>query len=829
MKGRPPRPSAERPPAPTGGDWPLRVAILLFAGSGFSALIYEIVWFERLELVVGSSAISLGILLGTFMGGLCLGSLLLPRFVPRAAHPFRVYALLEAGIAVLGVLVFFLVPLIGNLYTGSGAHGLMSVFVRAAFAGLCLLPPTLLMGATLPAIARWVEATPRGVGWLGIFYGSNIAGGIVGCLLAGFYLLRVHDAGVATAVAALTNVAVSAIAWLLSRRTAGGVSPAEGAAPVAVRGSDAAIYIAIALSGLAALGGEVVWTRLLSLLLGTTVYTFSIILAVYLLGLGIGSSLGASVARSSPHPRRDLGVCQALLALAVAWSAFMLSRSLPYWPVAPSLTRDPWIGFQLDIVRCLWTLLPATVLWGASFPLALAAVAQARQDPGRLVGAVYAANTVGAIVGAIAFSFFVIPWFGTQAAQQILVALAATVGLALLAPAAWPPWAGVARALRSFGLAAAALLAVWIVARVPAIPESLIALGRYVAFRHAPGNPPDEAGRDPNVLYVGEGITQSVVVSSNGRVRIFHVSGKIEASTTPKDMRLQRMLGHIPALVHPEPKSVLIVGCGAGTTAGVFTLYPSIRRIVICEIEPLVPKKVAPFFAAENYNVVNDPRVEIVYDDARHYILTTKEKFDIITSDPIHPWVKGSAALYSQDYFELVKRHLNPGGVVTQWVPLYQASEPTVKGEIATFFEAFPNGTVWANNDQGRGYDLVLLGTDGPTVIDLDRLTARLQRPDQQPVKQSLAEVGFPTAIDLLATYAGRRTDLAPWLANARINRDRRPWLQYQAGWEAYTDQTDDVYGAMAAYRKFPEDLFVGSEALKQALLAGGSGPTPER
>jgi spermidine synthase len=815
-------------PAPAGADWPLWLAIVLFFGSGFSALVYEIVWFELLELVVGSSAISLAILLGTFMGGLCLGSLLLPRLVPPGAHPFRVYALLELGIAILGVLVFFAVPLLGGLYTGSNAHGLFGVFVRAVLAALCLLPPTLLMGATLPAVARWVEATPRGVGWLGVFYGSNIAGGIAGCLIAGFYLLRVHDSGIATAVAAVTNVAVSALAWTLARRATAHAAPSGAAATAPAAPGATAIYVAIALSGLCALGGEVIWTRLLSLLLGTTVYTFSIILAVYLLGLGIGSSLGAAIARSSAQPRRDLGVCQALLVLAVAWAAFVLARSLPYWPVAPSLTRDPWIGFQLDIVRCLWTLLPATLLWGASFPLALAAVARG-QDAGRLVAGVYAANTVGAIVGAIGFSFFVIPSFGTRDAQRALVAVSAAVGLALLAPDAWPPWRSRSKGLKAAGLVVTTLIAAWLVARVPAIPEALIALGRYVAFRHAPGNPQGEAGHDPNVLYVGEGLTQSVVVSSNGRVRIFHVSGKIEASTTPKDMRLQRMLGHIPALVHPEPRSVLIVGCGAGVTAGSFALYPSVRRIVICEIEPLVPKKVAPFFAAENYSIVDDPRVEIVYDDARHYILTTREKFDIITSDPIHPWVKGSAALYSRDYFELVKRHLNPGGVVTQWVPLYQASEPTVKGEIATFFDSFPNGTVWANNDRGQGYDLVLLGTDGPTRIDLDDITARLDRPDHQMVKRSLAEVGFPTAIDLLATYGGRRSDLAPWLADARINRDRRSWLQYQAGWESYTEQTDDVYGAMAAYRKFPEDLFPGSEPLKRMLIAGGSAaPNPE-
>jgi len=242
---------------------------------------------------------------------------------------------------------------------------------------------------------------------------------------------------------------------------------------------------------------------------------------------------------------------------------------------------------------------------------------------------------------------------------------------------------------------------------------------------------------------------------------------------------------------------------------------------------------VAPYFRNENYDVVNDPRVEIVYDDARHFILTSREKFDIITSDPIHPWVKGSAALYSRDYFELVKRHLNPGGIVTQWVPLYQSSETTVKGEIATFFSSFPNGTVWANNDQGRGYDFVLLGTDRPTVIDLDSLTARLARPDQQEVQRSLAEVGFPTAIDLLATYGGRNQDLAPWLADGTINRDRKLWLQYQAGWESYTDQSDDVYGAIAAYRRFPHDLFVGSPALQRALMtagaAAGAGPDSTR
>jgi len=197
------------------------------------------------------------------------------------------------------------------------------------------------------------------------------------------------------------------------------------------------------------------------------------------------------------------------------------------------------------------------------------------------------------------------------------------------------------------------------------------------------------------LLYAGEGINSSIAITqwNDGAVQ-FHVSGKVEASTEPYDMRLQRMLGHMPALFASKPKSVLVVGFGAGVTAGSFVLYPEIQRIVICEMEPLIPPTATQYFAKENYLVLHDPRVQMVYDDARHFVLTTNEKFDIITSDPIHPWVKGSATLYSKEYFELVKQHLNPGGIVTQWVPLYESDDATVKSEVATFFDVFPNGSV---------------------------------------------------------------------------------------------------------------------------------------
>jgi spermidine synthase len=216
--------------------------------------------------------------------------------------------------------------------------------------------------------------------------------------------------------------------------------------------------------------------------------------------------------------------------------------------------------------------------------------------------------------------------------------------------------------------------------------------------------------------------------------------------------------------------------------------------------------------------VIDDQRTRIIYDDARHFVLTTPEKFDIITSDPIHPWVKGSATLYSKEYFELVKQHLNPGGVITQWVPLYESDVATVKSEIRTFFDVFPNGTVWGNDIAGGGYDLVLLGQVDLAKIDVDALQQRLERPEYAAVAQSLREVGFPSAVSLLGTYAGQEPDLRRWLEGAEINRDGNLRLQYMAGLALNVSREGSIYSEMLTYRRFPENLIIGSEQRKMAL-----------
>ena len=805
----------------------LPALLALFVGSGCAALIYEIVWFQLLELVIGSSAVSLGVLLGTFMGGMCLGSLVLPRIMSDRHHPLRVYASLELGIGLVGLLVLFGMPLVASVYTAWAGTGLVGIFFRGLIAGICLLPPTMMMGATLPAIARWLETTPRGVSWLGFFYGGNIAGAVAGSVLAGFYLLRVYDTAVATYVAVALNVTVALLGLGLAKLTPYESASRETSGVPQAAGANL-VYLTIGLSGMTALAAEVIWTRILSLLFGATTYTFSLILAAFLVGLGIGSSLGSALARNLARPRVALAWCQLLLCVAIAWTAHVLTQSLPYWPINPSISNDPWFTLQLDLVRCLWAVLPAAILWGASFPLALASVALPGQDPARLVGGVYAANTVGAIVGALSASLLLVAWIGSQHAQQVLILASMISGLLLLEPVATgeePTLDAAAPALSKFRSQVSTLVVVVVaigagallIRSIHEVPGLLIAYGRYAATR---------TSQVDEIIYKGEGMMASVAVSrlSNG-VLNYHNAGKIQASSEPQDMRLQRMLGHLTTLLPVQQKTVMVIGFGAGATAGAASIEPRLEHETIVEIEPLVPKVVSTYFSDHNFNVAKNPKVTIQIDDARHYLQTTSQKFDAITSDPLDPWVKGAAMLYTREFFEEAKRHLNRGGVVTLFVQLYESSPAAVKSEFATFFEAFPNGVVFGNTSNGEGYDTVLVGSIQPLHIDVDEIQARLDRPEYEPMVKSLREIGFYGAIDLFSTFAGHASQLKPWLTDASVNRDRNLRLQYLAGLGLNLYQAGPIYSDMIQHRGDPGDLFTGSAETLQKLRAMISNP----
>ncbi len=788
----------------------LPALLFLFSASGCSALIYEVVWYELLQLVIGSTSVSLGILLATFMGGLCIGSIWLARLRLKQ-HPLKVYGALELGIAFFAVLVQLGLPYLNRAYISGSEHGLPGMFLRGLLAAICMLPPTILMGGSFPTITRWIENSPDGVSWWGYLYGSNTIGAVLGCLLAGFYLLRIYNIAMATYVAVSINLAVAAISFLLAGATgqlpvldpSGERATLQSSAEVASRPWQ--IYVAIAFSGATALGAEVVWTRTLSMLLLGTVYVFSIILAVFLTGLAIGSATGSAILRKI-NPAVALGWSQILLTFGIASTAYAIVHKLPWWSDDVLSTQNAWRMYALDLKRCTWALLPATLFWGASFPLACAAVARPAEDSGRVAGGIYAANTLGGIIGALGVSLILIPWIGSQQTQRALLVLSALSGVLVLYPFV----------RRSKVMALAVVLSIGAVTlmarRVDPIPGELIAYGRYMS---------SWSGMSTNLETI-EGRNSSVAYTRwNDGAIYLNVNGHVEATTEPADMKLQRVVGHLPGVLHPNPKTILGIGFGAGVSAGTFTRYPSVESITICEIEPVIPPASTRYFGLQNYNVALDPRTHIVFDDARHFLLTTAQRYDIISSDPLDVFVKGTAALYSKEYFEVVKKHLNPGGMFTLYVPLYETSEPTLKSELATFFEAFPYGTIWANTRDGQGYDLVLLGQAEPLRIDVDAVQARLARPDYDRVRASLNGIGVNSLSDLLSIYTSDASDLEPWIRGAQINHDGDLRLSYLAGWGINSQISDALYQRMLQYRHPPLRLLVGSpQSVYQYLAA---------
>jgi spermidine synthase len=562
-------------------------------------------------------------------------------------------------------------------------------------------------------------------------------------------------------------------------------------------------------------------------------------------------------------------VCQLLITGAIGWTAWTISNSMPFWPIDPGLDETQWFTFQLDMARTIWAILPAACLWGASFPLALAAAAAPGQEPGRLVGGLYAVNTVGAILGATLFSMWLIPVLGTADAQRLLIILAFVASMAAWLSVAFAPAgaAGTASAGRAGGpmqwdagqvigwlggaIAATILVAVLVTKVVEPIPWGLAAYGRYMATYDDLGLEDGVISEDEVALktgpaqkyciFLGEGMNVTVAVTKDKwGIRSFHGGGKVQASSDPADMKLQRMLGHIPALAfrNPEtgegPKSVLVVACGAGVTAGSFVPHPEVEEIVIVDIERLVPEKVAPLFANENFDVVGtkhmrgrynpNVKVEVVIDDGRHYIRTANRKFDIITSDPIDPWVKGCAALNTKEYYEMCKAHLNPGGVMALWMPIYESNEESLKSVISTFFEVFPKGILWTNDVNNEGYDAVLFGQAEGTVINLDEMEERLNR--QPTVRQSMRDVGFNSIYELFGTYAGEAGRMAGWREGAQINTDKNLRLQYLAGLALNNYKGKELLDGILQYYSFPEEVFEGSpekiEQLKQVLSARG-------
>lgn len=784
----------------------LGLIYLMFFLSGAAALVYQVVWVRSLTLVFGGSHLAVTAVLSIFMAGLAVGGYVIGRRVDRVARPLRLYGLLEIGIAASALAFVGLMQVYPSVYValarGRDEATLYLTGVRMLFSIVALIVPTVLMGGTLPVLSRFVSRQPEHLrGRLPFLYGLNTLGAVLGALMAGFVLLPACGVGTTLLVAVAANTLIGLAALRLPERTAEPARQEDGRLATATslpapNGSPTAeaearrdalaaslVLWGIGISGFCALGYEVLWTRVLTVAVGASVYGFTIMLVAFLTGIALGSkAYGALVTvfgTGDPGPRRPIAWF-GLTQVAIGATALLVTVYLRDVPANAVRLQSLFLGADLPSFRArIWTsfwlaflymVVPALFM-GAAFPLAGEALARRRRAVGRAVGDVLASNTVGAILGAALNGLVLIHAFGIERSLQILTVVNLGVGLVVLASlqrARWLP----------AGAAAAALAAI----AVLALNDEVARVWDRKYFAIFRSNQPEafrtpemvrEAVENTDVLYYAEGAEAIVsVIKVKGGEPAFLTNGRVEASAHPQALQVQFALGHLPLLLARNPRDVLVVGLGSGMTAGATVVHPSVERVAIVEIEPKV-LGVARTFASYNHGVLDDPRVRVVVNDGRNFLLTTERTFDVITADPIHPWFRGAGYLYSTEYFELAAAHLRPGGVVAQWLPIYELTPRDLACIVRTFREHFPHTLLFLTH-----YDAELLGSREPFAIDEAELERRIAAPD---VGRDLGKVMMGSATDLLSYFVMGTAGMARFAQAGVLNTDDNLYLEFSA------------------------------------------------
>jgi len=774
--------------------WNQRLLISgLFLFSGAAALVYQVVWMRKLALIFGASQPAVSIVLSAFMAGLALGGVAGGRIAERVRRPLRSYALLEAGVALAALVLPFLLDLVQRVYVAAAMRSeevTTSINVmRAGLAFFVLVLPTLFMGATLPVLVRAVvrrfaEFDAR-LAWL---YGLNTAGAVLGAAAAGFLLLPQLGVRNTQALAIAANLCIALVAWIADRRAAATGDAARRGTAEAAPGADAPpaieslatrralqlAFFATFVTGMCALALEVLWSRGITVATGSTTYSFTIMLCAFLVGITLGSALHGVLPLRRVSEVVQLGVVLACIGITGA----AVSQAIPRLPqLAVDLNLRFHGGSQgirgvSTLLLSFTVMLVPAVFMGAAFPLAGRAWARLQTGFGRSVGDLVAVNTLGAILGPLLAGFVLVPQLGLQRAMLLVCGLELAYGLLLLAVALAP------RA-RS-----AALIVSLLAVAVPfALPRGLPRWDLHTlgAFQNnVTLGTTDERGRTDvraqllgaQVLYYaeGRGSTVSVVESQGNRAVL--INGRSVATDNQTDLQHEALLGHLPVLLHPSPRDVLVIGLGAGLTLGGVTAHPDIRKITLVEIEPAV-LGAARVFEDLNGAALDDPRLRIVVQDGRNHLRTSPTNYDVITADPIHPWDYGSTYLYTTEYYELARSRLAPGGIMCQWMPIYEVSDANLRSIVATFAGVFPHTLLFQTT-----FDAVIIGALEPIRVDWERLGARLRPPE---VARQLGRIGLQDAGSFLAEFTMGEAEVARYSARATLNTDDNLYLEFSS------------------------------------------------
>jgi spermidine synthase len=804
---------------------------LIFAASGAAALIYEVTWTRLVTLQLGHSVAAASTVLAAFMGGLAIGSAFGgqrgPRFEP--AQALKVYAALEIAIAIVAVALPYELRVLDNLLAwayADGAGGTRFVTLRLLASLLLLSVPAAAMGATFPIASRWfVPAAGRAAQDAGALYAANTIGAALGALVAGFVLLPRLGLVGATWIGVALNIAAAGGAWMIARQAGAGpiiepqhANPVESRARArrGVRAAAAAtpsgpieprLWLAAAalgVSGFASLTLQVVWTRLLALILGPTTYAFSTMVAVFIAGIAIGAALASRLVARSREPLIGLSLC---LALSVAFGAAAASFVDEGILALAEVVAQPTVTFGQVLARqallALLLLAPMAIAFGAAFPFAVAVATRRMETVSMDLGAIYAINTAGAVAGALLAGFVLIPWLGLHGTIRVVTAIGALGSLAVLV--AGRPTS------RSRWLAAA--LAVAVLVGAAALPEwdrLLLSSGgyKYAAVMRAPDLQTSLSAGE--LLYYKEGPSGTVTVRRVGGTMSLAIDGKVDASNAG-DMLTQRLLAHLPLLLHPNPATVAILGLGSGVTLGSALRHP-IARADVLEISPEVVEA-SRQFDAENHHATSDPRTHLIVGDGRTHLLLTRQQYDVIVSEPSNPWMAGIASLFTREFFEGARARLAPGGVLCQWAHTYDISTRDLQSIAATFTSVFPDGTLWLVGDG----DVLFIGSNAPIEPRFAAVSEAWRRPG---VAEDLASVGVRDPFHLLSMFVTSGDGLRRWAADAPLQSDNRAALEFSG--------PQSLFGPSASDNAELLRNLVGSRPRPPAIASVEAAATPE-
>jgi len=792
-----------------------------------SGLIYEVIWTRLLGLVFGNTVFANSTVLTAYMAGLALGSYLSIKYVDKLKRALKSYALLEIGIGVYCILIPFIISLLGKVYIPIQRTFELSFYplslIRFVLSFFVLLIPTTLMGATMPIFSRfYVEQNESFGHGVGRVYSVNTLGAFVGTVLSGFFMIAYLGVSYTIAIAFTGNIFAAIVCLLIDSKSQivsseekvkkiksskkkekpekEDITPVNNTIPNRQRTALITLMIGFGLSGFAAMVYEVAWARVLIMIIGSSTYAFSIMLATFLLGIAIGSFLFSVISK-----RRTVNLLWfAVVELLIGFISILMLPVFQWMPLSfvnlfDTFVRNHAVLELIKFLVCSLMMIVPTILLGSLFPMVTQICTRDYSELGRKVGTVYSINTLGNIGGAFMAGFILIPIIGIQHSIILAGVLNIIAGCAVIFASQHPEFA-----YRTIISLASAFAGVVCIIVIPSWNEMTISSG---AATYAPMYAKlkgDErktsiSGAGEKLLYYKEGTNATITVREreSGTI-VMAVDGKVDASNTG-DMYTQLLLGHLPLLLSKEPKSALVIGLGSGVTLGAVAQNEEVERIDCVEIEPAVVEA-SEFFNKVNRNVLKDSRVNMIVNDGRNFLAATGRRYDAIISEPSNLWLAGIANLFSADFYRICKQHLTPGGFMCQWSHIYYMSPEDVKIVVNTFRSVFPHATVWFSTIG----DILMIGSFEELNIDYLQLAKNYNIPG---VYEDMQKLSVREPLALLSSYLLDEDSVTRFTAGSRINSDNHPVLEYSVPRSIYVDTSFSNWKMMSKFktREFPK------------------------